>query len=194
MKIGIYGGSYNPIHIGHTSLANSLVQQGLVDDVWLLVSPLNPFKQSDTTTFAPYDDRYRMTQLAVEGIPHLHASDFENHLPVPSYMYTTLCALADAYPEHEFCLVIGADNWVRFSEWYEYESILSRFSLLVYRRPGYDLDECEIDSFENVLLVDTPLYDISSTQLRHAIRNDLPTDEWICPEVVEYIKDKGLYR
>ena len=187
MKIGIYGGTFNPIHIGHTSLAKSLIDQGLVDEVWLLVSPLNPFKQSNTSEFAEYHHRYRMAKLAVKNIQGLRASDFENHLPVPSYMYTTLCELSKQYPEHEFSLVIGADNWERFSGWYRSDDLKAKFNILVYRRPGYELDE------HNVNIVDTPLYDISSTQLRQAINKGERPKEWLAPNVLRYIIRHKLY-
>lgn len=193
MKIAIYGGTYNPPHIGHTSLAKSLVEQGLVDEVWLLVSPLNPFKQANTAEFAPYDDRLRMTELAIEDIPGLKASDFENHLPLPSYMITTLNELSKTYPQHQFCLVIGADNWERFDGWYHSEEILAKYPLLVYRRPGYQL---QVDStrYPNVTIVNTPLYDISSTQLREQIRKGEKPVQWLSEKVLEYIDINRLYR
>ena len=110
MKIGIYGGSFNPIHKGHTELAASLVLQGLVDELWLLVSPLNPLKQGATSDIAEYEHRLNMARLATENIEGVKVSDFERHLPLPSYTITTLNELRKAYPEHEFVLVIGADN------------------------------------------------------------------------------------
>lgn len=204
MKIGIYGGTFNPVHKGHTSLAESLVKQGLVDEVWLLVSPLNPFKQANTAEFAPYDDRLRMTELAVQRKKGLRASDFENHLPLPSYMYNTLQALSTTYPEHEFHLVIGADNWQRFGQWYKSQELLSEFPLLIYRRPGYDLDEEKwvikgsdpliTHEPKSIKIVDTPLYDISSTQLREAIRKGHPSSRWLSAPVVRYIAEHDLYR
>lgn len=203
MKIGIYGGTFNPPHKGHTSLAKSLVQQGLVDEVWLLVSPLNPFKQADTSEFAPYDDRFRMTELAVSHIKGLRASDFENHLPLPSYMFNTLNALSEAYPEHEFVLVIGADNWQRFAQWYKSEEILAKYPLLIYRRPGYDISLDErwiikgsaplIIHSPNIQIVDTPLFDISSTQLRELIRQGKTSRKWLSKKVIDYIDEHKLY-
>lgn len=197
MKIGIYGGTFNPVHRGHTSLARSLVQQGLVDEVWLLVSPLNPFKQADTSEFAPYEDRLRMTELAVSRIRGLRASDFENHLPVPSYMYTTLCELRKAYPQHEFCLVIGADNWERFDQWYKSEEIKQEFEVLIYRRPGYIIkDSTSITSqkYKGIKIVDTPLYNISSTRIREQVRAGKVSKRWLSGKVGEYLEEKGLYK
>ena len=107
MKIAIYGGSYNPIHKGHTELAQSLVRQGLVDQVWLMVSPLNPLKESNRSEYASYDDRVRMAQLATADIDGVVVSDFERTLPLPSYTITTLNALEQTYPQHQFVLVVG---------------------------------------------------------------------------------------
>lgn len=192
MTIAIYGGTFNPPHIGHTSLAKSIVSQGLVDEVWLLVSPLNPFKQAQTSEFAPYDDRLKMTQLAVSRMKGLRASDFENHLPIPSYMITTLNELSKAYPEHEFCLVIGADNWERFAQWYHSEEIIEKYQILVYRRPGYELN-VDTTIYPRVKVVDTPLFDISSTEIREAIRRGEEPQEWVSPKVLKYMKEKNLY-
>lgn len=185
MRIGIYGGSYNPIHRGHTELAQALVRQGLVDEVWLLVSPLNPLKQTESSEIAPYEHRLRMAELATEGMRGIRVSDFESHLPIPSYMVHTLAELCRTYPEHQFTLVIGADNWLRFSRWYKSDEIRRHYPILVYRRPGYDVD---------VETVDAPLYDISSTQLREAIQSGADTSEWIDKRVRSYIEAHRLYQ
>lgn len=185
MKIGIYGGSFNPIHIGHTSLAQSLVHQGLVDEVWLLVSPLNPLKQNAKGDIASYTHRLRMARIATSGIEGVRVSDFEKRLPVPSYTVHTLEALSKAYPQHQFSLVIGADNWMSFDKWYKAEEIKERYPILVYRRPGYEANDVEC--------VDTPLFDISSTQIRNAISEGASTDGMISDRVREYIDSHHLY-
>lgn len=192
MRIAIYGGSYNPIHTGHTSLAQSLIDQELADEVWLLVSPLNPLKQKDTSQFAPYEHRFRMAEIAVSHMQSVKASDFENHLPIPSYMIHTLDALQNSYPEDTFILVIGADNWERFSHWYKSDEILHRFSLLIYNRPGYQIKEESIKG-KKIQIVNTPLYDISSTQLREALKQDKDTGNWLPEGVKEYIAEHKLY-
>ncbi len=185
MKIAIYGGSYNPIHRGHTELAQSLVSQGLVDQVWLMVSPLNPLKESNRSEYATYDDRVRMAQLATADIDGVVVSDFERTLPLPSYTITTLNALQRAYPQHQFVLVVGADNWQTFSRWYKSDEIRRRFPILVYNRPGYEVRDTKP--------VDTPLYDISSTRLRAALRKGESTADWLHPDVLQYIKENHLY-
>lgn len=154
--------------------------------MWLLVSPLNPLKQANTAVFAPYEDRFNMTALAVDDIEGLRASDFESHLPLPSYMFNTLNELSRAYPQHQFVLVIGADNWIDFNKWYKCEEIKSNYEILIYRRPGYDLPNY-------IKVVETPLYDISSTEIRQSIQNGVYDARWLSPKVIEYIKEHKLY-
>lgn len=192
MKIGIYGGSFNPIHEGHTCLAASIVQQGLVDELWLLVSPLNPLKQGATSDIAEYEHRLNMARLAVQGIRGVRVSDFERTLPLPSYTVTTLGELRKAYPQHDFVLVIGADNWLRFPHWYHAHDILATYPILIYRRPGCDIDESHLPP--SVTLANTPLYDISSTQIRAAVEQGSVPLKWLNRRVANYITEHQLYR
>lgn len=191
MRIGIYGGSFNPIHQGHTQLAASIVAQGLVDELWLLVSPLNPLKQGTTSDIAEYEHRLKMAELATQNLEGVKVSDFERHLPLPSYTITTLGELHRAYPEHEFVLVIGADNWERFPRWYHADEIIANYSILIYRRPGCELDEKALPS--SVQVVDTPLYDVSSTQIRESVKKGRMMRRWLDAQVVKYIKKHQLY-
>ena len=192
MKIGIYGGSFNPIHKGHTSLASAILTQGLVDELWLMVSPLNPLKQGHEGEIAEYGHRVRMAEIAAEGVKGLRVSDFESRLPLPSYMYNTLDRLRHEYEGKEFVLVIGADNWRNFHRWYRAEDILKEYGVLVYRRPGFEMDEEELP--ESVKVVDTDLYDVSSTQIRETIRNGESAEEWLEKGVSAYIEKYGLYK
>ena len=191
MRIGIYGGSFNPIHKGHTQLAASIVEQGLVDELWLLVSPLNPLKQDATSDIAEYEHRLKMAELATQGIEGVKVSDFERHLPLPSYTITTLGELQKSYPEHEFVLVIGADNWERFPHWYHADEIIEKFQMLIYRRPGCEMDETSLPA--SVKVVDTPLFDISSTEIRESVANGKPLAQWVDRKVLTYIKRHHLY-
>ncbi|MBR1491990.1 MAG: nicotinate-nucleotide adenylyltransferase [Bacteroidaceae bacterium] len=191
MRIGIYGGSFNPIHRGHTELAASIVRQGLVDELWLLVSPLNPLKQDATSDIAEYEHRLNMARLATEGIEGVKVSDFERHLPIPSYTITTLGELRNAYPEHEFVLVIGADNWERFPRWYHAQEIIDTYSILIYRRPGCEMDETLLPP--SVQVVDTPLYDISSTEIRESVKKGRMPLKWVDRKVATYIRVHHLY-
>ncbi|MBS7322429.1 MAG: nicotinate (nicotinamide) nucleotide adenylyltransferase [Bacteroidaceae bacterium] len=191
MRIGIYGGSFNPIHKGHTELAASIVQQGLVDELWLLVSPLNPLKQGETSDIAEYEHRLSMARLATEDIEGVKVSDFEKNLPLPSYTITTLGELHKAYPEHEFVLVIGADNWERFPRWYHAQEIIDTYSILIYRRPGCEMDETLLPL--SVQVVDTPLYDISSTEIRESVKKGRMPLKWVDRKVATYIRVHHLY-
>ena len=191
MRIGIYGGSFNPIHKGHTELAASIVQQGLVDELWLLVSPLNPLKQGETSDIAEYEHRLSMARLAAEDIEGVKVSDFEKNLPLPSYTITTLGELHKAYPEHEFVLVIGADNWERFPRWYHAQEIIDTYSILIYRRPGCEMDETLLPL--SVQVVDTPLYDISSTEIRESVKKGRMPLKWVDRKVATYISVHHLY-
>ncbi len=192
MRIGIYGGSFNPIHKGHVRLASSLVSQKLVDEVWLMVSPLNPLKQGQDSSIAGYQHRVRMAELATQRVGGVSVSDFESHLPLPSYTVSTLEALRSAYPQHEFVLVIGADNWACFDRWYRSDEITAHHDVLVYRRPGCDVKDESLPP--RVHIVDTPLYDISSTQLRQSFSQGITMHEWVDEQVARYIRQNKLYQ
>lgn len=165
-RTGIYGGSFNPIHEGHVALAKALAESGLVDEMWLLVSPQNPFKVDDRLL----DDELRLhlARLAVADVPGVEVCDREFFLPRPSYMFNTLQALGKEHPDREFVLVIGADNWERFPDWYRSCDILAAYRVIVYPRPGHVL----LDIPEGVTVADTPLLDISSTEIRRRMASD----------------------
>lgn len=184
MHIGIYGGTFNPIHIGHTSLAQSLIEQHLVDEVWIMVSPQNPMKQPQPND---YLHRLNMARIATRGMEHIRVSDFERHLPTPSYTYNTLTHLSHTYPQHLFTLIIGADNWQRFRQWYRADDIITHYPIILYRRPGYDLDH-STPLPPTVSIATTPLYDISSTEIRNHEKQEM-----INPDVLKYIKAHHLY-
>lgn len=185
MRIAIYGGTFNPIHIGHTSLAQSLIEQQLVDEVWMMVSPQNPHKGNDA---AAYEDRLEMACLATKGMRGILVSDFERTLPIPSYTHTTLTKLSEQYPDHQFCLVIGADNWKNFHRWYRVEDIIRNYPILIYRRPNYELDLSTAPQGASITIVDTPLYDISSTDIRKHKKLKM-----LNPDVLKYIRTHKLY-
>lgn len=166
MRIGIFGGSFNPIHTGHISLGKTLCKGQRLDELWFMVSPLNPFKQTEQNLL-PDEARFSMVSLAVEGIPNLRASDFEMQLPRPSYMVYTLEQLRARFPQHEFTLVIGADNWLRFPQWKDSSEILRHHDIIVYPRPGYPIDASALPP--GVRVANTPLLNISSTDIRQAI-------------------------
>ena len=165
-RIGIYGGSFNPIHTGHISLARQIISIAKLDEVWFVVSPQNPFKQNSQSLISD-DIRLLLTQKALQGEAGLRASDCEFQLPRPSYMWHTLQHLSTLHPSTEFSLIIGADNWAVFDKWYHAADILSHYNLIVYPRKGYDIDDASLP--ENVTLVNTELYPISSTMIRQMV-------------------------
>ena len=171
MRIGIYGGSFNPVHFGHVGLAKWVMEHTDLDELWLLVSPNNPLKPAGM--LAPEEERLAAVRGAIKDIPGLKASDFEFSLPRPSYTANTLRALQKAYPEHEFTLVIGEDNLAIFNQWREYEYIASNYRVFVYPRKGSStMEDCRLkmeDFKELVFLQDAPLFDISSTAIRSSL-------------------------
>ena len=166
MRIGIYGGSFNPVHFGHVGLAKWVIENTDLDELWLLVSPNNPLKSADS--LAPEQERLAAVREAIKDIHGLKASDFEFSLPRPSYTANTLRELQKAYPEHEFTLVIGEDNLAIFDKWREYEYILENFRIFVYPRKGTITNhQCPITNAKNIkFLANAPLFDISSTAIR----------------------------
>lgn len=170
MRIGIYGGSFNPVHFGHVGLAKWVIEHTDLDELWLLVTPNNPLKPAGI--LAPEEERLAAVSEAVKDIPQIKASDFEFHLPRPSYTANTLRELQKAYPEDEFTLVIGEDNLAIFDQWKEYEFIASNFRIFVYPRKGSSkIEDCRLkieDFLSLVYLKDAPLFDISSTSIRRS--------------------------
>ncbi len=191
MKIGIFSGSFNPIHVGHLILANYIVEYTDIEEVWLLVSPLNPLKSENDLS-----DKYvrlEMTKLALEGYPKIKASDFEFDLPKPSYTINTLDALKVKYPEHDFTLVIGADNWAIFESWHETDKILENYKLKIYPRLGFRIkipDRLK----QKVEALDSPIIEISSTFIREGIEVGKNMRPFLTENVYDYIIEKGLYK
>jgi len=191
MKIGIFSGSFNPIHVGHLILANYIVEYTDIEEVWLLVSPLNPLKSENDLS-----DKYvrlEMTKLALEGYPKIKASDFEFDLPKPSYTINTLDALKVKYPEHDFTLVIGADNWAIFESWHETDKILENYKLKIYPRLGFRIkipDRLK----QKVEALDSPIIEVSSTFIREGIEAGKNMRPFLTKNVYDYIIEKGLYK
>ena len=167
MKIGIYGGSFNPVHFGHVGLAKWVIENTDLDELWLLVSPNNPLKP--VGILVPEEERLDAVREAIKDIPGLKASDFEFSLPRPSYTANTLRELQKTYPQHEFTLVIGEDNLAIFNQWREYKYILENYRIFVYPRNQIKPDHSEFLNNPNILyLKDAPLFDISSTSIRRS--------------------------
>lgn len=190
MNVGIFSGSFDPIHMGHMMIANYVTNFTDIDEVWFLVSPQNPFKKDITMTNEIL--RYRMVQLAVEDYLQLKASDFEFSLPRPSYTIHTLQELERRYPRYNFSLIIGADNWARITEWKDYQRILQNYKLYVYPRLGYDLDIAD-EYKESVTALESPIVGISSTFLRKVIGEGRCVRSFVPDSILEYIAERKLY-
>ncbi len=175
IRTGIFGGSFNPIHNGHIHLARQLLREAKLDEVWFLITPQNPWKEQ--ANLMPDDFRYQLTKAALRRFKRLKASDFEFKLPKPSYTWNTLQALSDAYPDREFILLIGGDNWVAFDKWYHYEDILAHYSIAVYPRKDAPIDPATLP--QGVLLMQAPTVDVSSTDIRQRLAQGLPIDHLV---------------
>lgn len=210
IRTGVFGGSFNPIHRGHTALAAYICEQGLVDEVWMMVSPQNPLKQN--LELLDENERLHMAELAVGSYPKLRACDFEFHLPRPSYTYHTLHALREAYPDREFVLIIGEDNWTNFNRWYRNEDILRETPIIIYPRSSAESLELKVEGKQleveslglkepsgRTTLQSPPrpstlqLFPYSSTEVRNAIAEGKSTSTMLHPDVEAYIKERGLY-
>ena len=191
-RIGIFGGSFNPIHLGHTALAAYICEQGLVDEVWLMVSPQNPLKRD--SALLDESERLAMARLAVAPYPMLRACDFEFTLPRPSYTYHTLQALRKAYPDHEFSLIIGEDNWQCFNRWYRGEDIARETPIIVYPRDVEGKLKVFSAMHEIPLSLGLPkLLPYSSTEVRARIAQGDDTSHMLHPDVTQYIKERQYY-
>lgn len=186
MRIGIYCGSFNPIHVGHTRLAEYILQHSDLDEVWLMVSPNNPLKQPGELL----DERIRLhlARLATEAIPGVRCSDFEMTLPRPSYTIHTLQELDNTYPQHQFALIIGSDNMALFSHWKDYQLILSDYPIYVYPRQGDDMDELCTQYPTMQVIEGAPILPISATQLRQELRQGRYNQDWLHPAVIDFFK------
>lgn len=192
MKIGILGGSFNPIHSGHAIIAHHIISSGAVDRLWLMVSPVNPLKVGLEQQVAD-TDRLRMVEMVTRPLENVETSAFEFTMPKPSYTIDTLNALQAKFPDDEFYLVTGADNWVIFDRWRNSEEILAKYHLLVYPRLGYDVVIPE-ELRDRVTLVDAPIIELSSTAVRERLAQGLSARYYVPDEVLSYIERKGLYR
>ncbi len=188
IRTAVFGGSFDPIHIGHTALAEAVLRENLADEVWFMVSPLNPHKQGQGLT--PEDTRLAMVQLAIGDEARFKASDFEFSLPRPSYTLNTLRALEEAYPQRQFLLLIGADNWAKFDRWYCGDKIIEHYPIIVYPRENQQQPTLP----QGVTWLLSPLCDVSSTQVRRMAARGEDFSAFVAPAVARYIMSNNLYK
>jgi nicotinate-nucleotide adenylyltransferase len=189
MKVGLFFGSFNPIHIGHLIIANVMVENAELDQVWFVVSPQNPFKKKSTLLHE--FDRLDMVNAAIHDNYNLKAVDVEFNMPKPSYTIDTLTYLSEAHPDHEFKLIIGEDNLKSFPKWKNSDKIIELFGLLVYPRPG--MQPSPLKLHPNVQLIEAPMMDVSATFIRNSIKNHKSIRYLVPESVLELIMGKMFY-
>lgn len=190
-KIGLFFGSFNPIHVGHMIIANYMATQTELKEVWLIVSPQNPLKPK--RTLARDHDRLHLVQLAIGDNPNLRASDIEFGLPKPSYTIDTLAFIHEKYPDKKFALIMGGDNLATLHKWKNYEQILEQYEIYVYSRPAYEVGE--LKNHPHVKMYeDVPLMEISSTYIRQCLKSDKSVQYLLPDAVYHYLNNSNLYR
>ena len=188
-KIGLYFGSFNPIHNGHLILAEQILENSDLDLIWFVVSPQNPFKER--SNLLDNRARYYLVQKAIENNDGFRACDIEFSLPLPSYTIDTLTYLQEKYPDKEFTIIIGEDNLKNFHKWKNYQAILDYYRIFVYPRPKSE--ESKLFELENVIKINAPMIEISSSLIRNNIRNNKSIRYLIPENVREEIEKNGYY-
>jgi len=191
LEIGLFFGSFNPIHIGHLIISNTIYEYTDINEVWFIVSPLNPFKRNSKSLIHEFD-RIDMVEMAIEDQPQFKAKDIEFHLPKPNFTIDTLVYLEEKYPENNFRLIIGEDNLSSFTRWKNYDKILQNYGLIVYPRPDTAPDS--LRDHTNVSIVNAPRIDISASFIRESIKKG-KSIKYLVPEKVRaFIEDRKLYQ
>lgn len=190
-KIGLFFGSFNPVHVGHLIIANYMAEQTELEEVWLVVTPQNPLKNK--RTLANNYDRLHLVNLSIENNPRLKASNIEFGLPQPSYTIDTLTYLREKYPQDQFTLIMGGDNLRTLHKWKNYELLLRDYSIFVYGRPGYDLGP--LAEHENVsVFTEVPQMSISASFIRKSLQDNHSIQYMVTDPVFEYLQDSDMYR
>ena len=190
MKIGLFFGSFNPVHNGHLIIANYMLENSDLEQVWMVLSPQNPFKQNNTL-LNEYHRLYLM-QLAIEGEQHIKAVDIEFKLPKPSYTINTLAYLEEKYPMHEFSIIMGADSLQNVEKWKSGDVIIKRYPIYVYNRPGIEIHNTPAQA--NIIRTESPLIEISSSMLRKMIKEKRSIRYYVPDSVYQEIMKAGYYK
>ena len=192
MKVGLYFGSFNPIHVGHLIIANHLVEHSDLDQVWFIVTPHSPFKKK--RTLLEDNHRYQMVDRAVEDYPKLRASDIEFKLQQPNYTINTLTYLEEKHPVHEFCLIMGKDNLNSFHKWKNYDLILERHDIYVYPRILKKPIETKFEHHKKIQFINAPIMELSSTFIRNAIKEGKNVRPMLPEHVWLYLDEMNFYK
>lgn len=190
MKVGLFFGSFNPVHNGHLIIANYICETTDLDKVWLVVSPQNPLKTKDTL-LGEYD-RLHLIRLATEGNENLKVSDIEFKLPRPSYTIDTLTYLKEKYPQHQFALIMGSDNLETIHKWKNYQQLISNYQFYVYKRRGVDINPYPDNT--NIQLLEFPYLDISATFIRENIKKGISMQYFVPEKAWEEIVKGNYYK
>ena len=189
-KIGLFFGSFNPVHVGHMIIANYMVEHSDLNEIWMVVSPHNPHKEKKS--LAKDRDRLHLVNLAIGDNLKIKASDIEFGLDKPSYTIDTLTYLKEKYPHHSFCLIMGGDNLGTFHKWKNYEAILENHDIYVYQRPGYELGE--LQDHDKITILEAPLLTISASYIRKQIKENKSIQYLVPDRVWEYIDGSSMYK
>jgi nicotinate-nucleotide adenylyltransferase len=192
MKIGLYFGTYNPIHVGHLIIANHMAEHADLDQVWMVVTPHNPLKKK--ATLLDDHQRLQMVHLATEDFPKIKPSDIEFKLTQPNYTVNTLIHLHEKYPDYEFSLIMGEDNLKTLHKWKNYEVILENHDIYVYPRISSEEENIELKSHPKVHIIDAPIVEISSTFIRNNIKKGKNIQPLLPSKVWEYIDHNNFHR
>lgn len=191
MKIGLYFGSFNPIHIGHLIIANYIAQNTQIEQVWLVVSPQNPLK--NTSTLLNEYQRLHLAQLAVEQNPYIKVSDIEFKLPRPSYTIDTVAYLKEKYPQHSYSIIMGSDSFQNIHKWKNADILRKENEFIVYPRDGFSIKQVNND-IEKVEIINAPLLNISATEIRKTIKQGKSIRYFVPDKVLEEIEKGGYYK
>jgi len=189
MKIGLYFGSFNPVHHGHLIIANHVAQSSSLDEVWLIISPQNPFKKE--SALLNQNHRYYLIEEAIKGEKKLKVSNVEFHLPKPSYTIDTLTYLREKYPSHQFIIILGSDSFSNINKWKNADVLLRDYEFLIYKRPGFEIASVEGAHYS---IADAPLLEISSTHIRNLIKRGLSIRYLVPESVRNEIENYGYYK
>lgn len=189
MKIGLYFGSFNPIHHGHLIIASHLINQTDLNEVWLVVSPQNPFKSSSVLLNEHH--RYHLVQTALENETKIKASNIEFKLPKPSYTVNTLTYLKEKYPQHEFFIIMGSDGFQNINKWHNAEVIIKNYPIYIYKRPGFEVTQ---NFGADIKILEAPLLEISSTHIRKLIKENKSIRYLVPEDVREEIEKNNYYK